>query len=187
MCFFGKTPVGRRTLLTSLLLLPLLFIAAMMSGTQNTQFFSYVVTGNGRGEMGGYFGWVKNPEVDEKYWYSRHLYTRVLPSADIHNIALLANSSGYETLLVTEPLEYCAFPSRVAVKHRVVLYPNNVPIGFNIIVLESGYLTVAVNSDYFLRDDWMRTVFRKMFQDIHLPPDTISRFKLAVNHLVRAA
>jgi hypothetical protein len=38
-----------------------------------------------------------------------------------------------------------------------------------------------------LRDDWMKTVFRKMFQDIHLPPDTISRFKLAVNHLVRAA
>ncbi len=132
--------------------------------------FHLVVTGDGTGKMGGYFGWVKNP--DKKYWYSRHLYANVLPSADIHNIVLLANASGYKTVLTA---------NTVAVQHRVVLYPNNVSIWFSIIVRENGYLTVAVNSDYYLLDWWMRTVFRKMLEDVGLPPDAISQFELAVN------
>lgn len=70
--------------------------------------FDQVVTGDGKGEITGYYGWVINP--DGKYWFSRHLYVRALSSADIHNIALLANASGYETVLVTEPLEYDPLP-----------------------------------------------------------------------------
>jgi len=139
---------------------------------EETAPFQLVVTGDGKGEMGGYFGWVKNP--DRKYWYSRHLYANVLPSVDIHGVALLANASGYKTVLTA---------NTVAVQHRVVLYPGNVSIWFSIIVRENGYLTVAVNSDYYLLDCWMRTVFRKMLRDVGLPPDAISQFKLAVNSI----
>jgi len=142
--------------------------------------FDMVVTGNGLGEMGGYYGWAMNP--DQKYWYSRHSYAKVLPSADINSISLLGNVSGYKTVLVTKFLEYDPLRvRRVAVSRQIILYPNNISVWFTIIILENGYVTFKVNSDYFLRDDWIRNVFSKMLQDIHLPSYAISLFELHVN------
>ncbi len=187
----GLYSVDRKILLASLLVLSVLCIGIGI--TLNTKSlsetctqtgervpFNQVVIGNGTGEMGGYYGWVINP--DRKYWFSRHFYAKVLPSADIYSISLLGNASGYKTVLVTAFLEYDPLRvRRVTVSHRVILYPNNVSIWFNIIVLENGYATFKVNSDYFLRDDWMRTVFTKMLQDIQLPTNAISHFELHVN------
>lgn len=139
--------------------------------------FEQVVTGNGTGKMSGYFGWVINPGPSM-------LYVRVLSSADIHSIMLLANASGYKTLLVTEPAYYDPLPPRVVVGHNIILYPNNVSVGFTIIIREDGYITVTVSSNYYLRDDWMRIVFSKMLHDIYLPPNIISYFSLEVNEFV---
>ena len=147
----------------------------------NTAFFYLVVTGNGEGKMTGYYGYMNDPELGGEFY--SHLYAEVLPSVDIQNIALLANASGYETILVAKPLNYSPYPHSIAIRNRVVLYPNNVPINFTIIVLENGYLTVAVNSDYYLRDDWMRNVFKRMLQDVNLLPSIITRFELSVNHI----
>jgi len=165
-------------------------------------FLGSVVLGSGEGEMVGYYGWVDPYRRDYEWddsdrkdygWnasYRRdcfsHLYVHVLPSVDIYDLTLLANTSGYETVLVTQPLEYDPYPPRVAISRNLTVHPSKIEIRFTIIVLEDGCLTVKVNSNYYLSETWMRTVFRKMFQDIHLPPDTISRFKLAVNYLARA-
>jgi hypothetical protein len=146
----------------------------------NRAFFYFVVTGNGEGKTAGYFGWKKSAPDRGDPFYS-HVYAKVLPSADIQNIALLANASGYETILITKPPNYSALPPSVAIKNHVILYPNNVQVNFTLIVLENGYLTVSVRSDYFLQDGWMRSVFQRMFLDINMPSDTISRFDLAVN------
>jgi len=144
-------------------------------------FLGGVVLGSGEGEMVGYYGWDTSYRRD----CFSHLYVHVLPSVDIYDLALLANASGYETVLVTHPLEYDPYPPRVAIRRNMTIYPSKIEIRFTIIVLEGGCLTVMVGSNYYLSETWMRTVFRKMFQDIHLPPDTISRFKLAINYLIR--
>jgi len=147
----------------------------------NQAFFYFVVTGNGEGEIAGYFGWVDDPQQDGGSYSLQ--YVKVLSSADIQSIALLAEASGYETIVVTEPADYDPFPPRVAIRNRVVLYPNNVPINFTIIVLENGSLAVNVHSQYYIRDAWMRAVFGRMLEHINLPRSIISKFKLAENHL----
>lgn len=173
--------MGRRV--TPLKSLLLLFLGVCVSIVLVTQFpfLGSVVLGNGEGEMAGYFGWNASNRRD---CFSQ-LYVHVLPSVDIYDFALLANASGYETVLVTQPLEYDPFPPRVAIWRNVTIYPSKIEIRFTIVVFEDGCLTVKVGSDYYLSETWMRTVFREMFQDINLPPDTISRFKLAVNSIVR--
>jgi len=146
--------------------------------------FHQVVTGDGEGKMTGYFGYVANPNLNLDEWFYAHLYVKVLPSADIHEIAAIADTSGYETSLVIEPLSYDPFPPRVTIRHCITLYPHNIQVWFTVIVTENGHLTINVNSDYFLRDDWMRSIFHRMLRDIHLSTDVLSRFELAVNHFV---
>lgn len=172
---------GKITPLKSLLLL-FLSVGVSIILVKQFPFLGSVVLGSGEGEMVGYYGWDASYRRD---CFSR-LYVHVLPSVNIYDLALLANTSGYETVLVTQPLEYDPYPPRVAIRRNLTVYPGEIEIRFTIIVLEDGCLTVKVRSDYYLSETWMRTVFRKMFQDIHLPPDTISRFKLVVNYLVRA-
>lgn len=168
------------TPLKSLLLLVLGVGVSIVLVTQ-FPFVGSVVLGRGEDGMVGYYGWSGSYRRD---CFSL-LYVHVLPSVDIYDLAPLANTSGYETVLVTEPLEYDPYGPRVAIRRNLTIYPSKIEVRFTIIVLEDGCLTVKVDSYYYLSETWMRTVFRKMFQDIHLPPDTISRFKLAVNSLVR--
>lgn len=196
MCFFGKIPIGRRTLLMTLLLLPVLFPVAMILGAQKASIqsirmqtaqrvpFDQVVTGNGNGSMGGYFG--SRINGNPRNPFSRHWQGNVVPPADIHNITLRAKAAGYETVLVTEPPPYDPYLPRVSIRHNIVLYPNNILIYFIIVVYENGYIKVRVSSAYFLRDDWMKTVFIKMFQDVQLPLDRISSFSLEVNWIGEA-
>ena len=129
--------------------------------------------------MGGYFGY---PHARGEFW--SRLYVEALPSANIQNISRLAEASGYETILIAEPPDNSPYPPSVAIKNRVILYPFMVPIDFTITVLENGYLTVAVNSDYYLREAWMRNVFKRMLQDINLPPSIITSFELHENRRI---
>lgn len=145
----------------------------------NWAFFYFVVTGNGDGKMAGYYGYINDP--DQRPGLYSHTYARITESVDIRNITLLANASGYETVLTTNPSNYDGLPSQVAIRYRVILYPNNVPVNFMIVVHEDGYLGVNVNSDYYLRDNWMRSVFDRMLRDINLSPSILSEFELAVN------
>ena len=185
----------RKIFLTSLLLLILCLGIGIVFVTssrlredeiEERVYFDQVVLGNGTGRMVGYFGRVI--KLDEKFWFDHgrfvgyFFYVRVLPQVNIHHLALRASAYGYKTELVIEPY-YDPVP-RVVIKHRILLYPNNVSIWFRITVLENGYLGVGVRSDYYLRDDWMRTVFRRMLRDIHLPLNTISQFELEVNWLL---
>jgi hypothetical protein len=172
---------GKITPLKSLLLL-FLGVGVSIVLVKQFPFLGSVVLGSGEGEMVGYYGGDASYRRD----CFSSLYVHVSPSVDIYDLTLLANTSGYETGLVTQPLEHDPYPPRVAISRNLTVCPGKIEIRFTIIVLEDGCLTVKVASNYYLSETWMRTVFRKMFQDIHLPPETISRFKLAINYLVRA-
>jgi hypothetical protein len=180
-----RSPLKRRTSVIILLLIVagvggwvILEVFAESQG-MNWAFFYFVVTGNGEGKMAGYYGYINNPDQGPGLY--SHTYARITESINIFDLKSLANASGYETFLTTNPPEYDPDPPRVAIRNRVTLYPNNVPVNFTIIVLEGGYITIKVNSDCYLRDGWMRNVFIGMLQDVKISPSILSQFELSVN------